>query len=352
MATPFTFEAVADNIPVGGAEVSLTLDKSGNPRVAFCQQGSAQIVVAQRDGGTWTHQDVPGGFLLGDGRPCLAIDSQGNPQLGYRDLNSGVLMHAIRNSAGRWSFTPVPTNSANAPGGVGGVAFALHPGREDTESRDAAFFAYVDLATDGIGFAQTSIFGPSPVMVQDNVTRFTNPSVAFDSSENFFIAYVGIFDTGSPQDRVSVRATHVTDIEHGTFSEPVLIEESQFINVRRPTSIARTFSGGCLAYFDIASKTMKASVTADGVSGIETVAAKINNTTAAPSAAVKGTGFRVAYADADAIKLASRSPSGTWTVEVVDAVVARSPSLAYDNAGTANIAYVAGGKLKYARRSE
>jgi len=117
MATPFTFEAVADNIPVGGAEVSLTLDKSGNPRVAFCQQGSAQIVVAQRDGGTWTHQDVPGGFLLGDGRPCLAIDSQGNPQLGYRDLNSGVLMHAIRNSTGRWSFTPVPTNSDHVPGG-------------------------------------------------------------------------------------------------------------------------------------------------------------------------------------------------------------------------------------------
>ena len=54
----------------------------------------------------------------------------------------------------------------------------------------------------------------------------------------------------------------------------------------------------------------------------------------------------------DAVKLASRSPSGTWTVEAVDAVSAGSPSLAYDNAGTANIACVAGGTLKYARRSE
>jgi hypothetical protein len=62
--------------------------------------------------------------------------------------------------------------------------------------------------------------------------------------------------------------------------------------------------------------------------------------------------FRVAYADSDAIKLASRTPSGVWTVETVDAVSGGSPSLAYDNFGTANIAYTVGGKLKYTRRSE
>jgi len=88
-----------------------------------------------------------------------------------------------------------------------------------------------------------------------------------------------------------------------------------------------------------------------GFSGIETVAANVNNIVT-PSAAANRGDFRVAYSDTDAVKLASRSPSGTWTVEAVDAVSAGSPSLAYDNAGTANIAYVAGGALKYARRSE
>jgi len=113
----------------------------------------------------------------------------------------------------------------------------------------------------------------------------------------------------------------------------------------------RTFSDGCIAYFDIASKTLKASVSSGGSSSIETVAANVNNIVT-PSAAARRGDFRVAYADTDAIKLASRSPSGVWTVEAVDAVSGGTPSLAYDNSGTANIAYAAGGQLKYARRSE
>jgi hypothetical protein len=49
--------------------------------------------------------------------------------------------------------------------------------------------------------------------------------------------------------------------------------------------------------------------------------------------------------------LASRSESGAWTSEVVEAVSGTSPSLAYDNAGTANISYVVGSKLRFARRT-
>lgn len=354
MATPFTFEAVDDSVAVSG-EVSLALDRAGNPRIAFTRQGSGQIIVARRDGGTWTREDVPNGFTGSDSRACLAIDSQGNPQLAYRDLSGGDLIHAVK-LAGQWSFTHVPTRLTpdHRPSGVGGIAFALHPGRLDTERRDVGFFVYVDLATDGIGFAHSGNIGPTPVIVQDDpndLTKFADPSATFDSSEGFFVAYVGIFETGAPQDNVSVRTTLITDIEQGTFGQPVVIEGSQFINVRRPTSIVRTFSGGCIAYFDIANRTLKAHVSSLGAAGIETVAANINNIVT-PSASVKGNQFRVAYADTDAIKLASRSQSGVWTVEAVDPVSAGSPSLAYDNAGTANIAYAAGGRLKYARRSE
>jgi hypothetical protein len=296
-----------------------------------------------------------GGVVGSDSRPRVAVDSQGNPQIAYRDLSSGELIHAVK-SAGRWSFTHVPTRLTpdHRPSGVGVVDFALHPGRLDTESRDVGYFVYVDLATDGIGFAHTGSIGPTPVTVQDDpndLTLFAGPSAAFDPSENFFVAYVGIFQTGAPQDSVSVRATHVTDIETGAFSEPTVIEGSQFINVRRPTSIVRTFSDGCLAYFDIANKTLKASVSSGGLSGIETVATNVSSIPT-PSAAAKQNEFRVAYADTDAIKLASRSRSGVWTVEAVEAVSGGTPSLAYDNSGTANIAYAAGGRLRYARRSE
>lgn len=353
MAAPFTFEAVADNV---SGEVSLALDKTGNPSVVFSQRGSGQIVVARRNAGTWTQQPVGSAFTGIDSRPRIAIDSQGNPQIAYRDLTGGDLIHGV-NRNGQWSFTHIPTRLTpdHRPGGVGSVDFALHPGRDDTESRDVAYFVYVDAATDGIGFAHTGNLGPTPVTVQDDpndLMLFAGPSAAFDPSEGYFVAYVGIFQNGSPQDDISIRATNVVDIVQGEFSQPAVIEGSQFINVRRPTSIVRTFSEGCLAYFDSANKTLKAHIASFfGPSGIEVVATNINNIVT-PSAAAQADQFRVAYADIDAVKLASRSRSGTWTVETVDAVSAGSPSLAYDNAGRTSIAYVAGGELKYATRAQ
>jgi hypothetical protein len=353
MATPFTFEAVADSVAVGAGEVSLALDKAGNPRIAFSQRETGQIMVAQRNGGTWTHESVSSGFVSPDGSLRLAIDSQGNPQLAYRDLNGDDLIHAVK-GGGQWSFTHVKTHlTPSGTDSVGEIAFALHPGRLDTESRDVGYFVYRNLTTDGIGFAHTGTLGPTPVVVQvdlNELTKFGGPSATFDPSEGFFVAYIGFFETGAPQDTVSIRATVLTDIEKGTFADPAVIERSPFLNVRRRTSIVRTFSEGCIAYFDVASKTLKASVSSGGASAIESVATNIDSFIT-PSAAVKGNDFRVAYADTG-VKLASRSPSGAWTVEVVEAVSAGSPSLAYDKTGTANIAYAAGGTLKYARRSE
>lgn len=357
MATSFTFESVADSIPVSGP-VSLALDRAGNPRIAFSQQGSGQIIVAARSAGAWTLENVPSAFVPASGGLRLAIDSKGNPQIAYLELSSGELVHAVK-SAGRWSSVHIPTRLTpdHHPGGVGAIDFALHPGRLDTESRDVGYFAYVDLASDGIGFAHTGSIGPTPVLVEDqphDTTQFAGPSASFDPSENFFIAYLGIFKSGSSQDSVSVRSKHIVDIEKGTFSNPpTIIDGSQSINVRTQTSIVRTFSRGCLAYFDMASKTLKASVEdlTAGLSEIETVATNVTNNVT-PSAAAKQSEFRVAYADADAMKLASRSEAGVWTIEAVEPVSGGAPSLAYDNAGTANIAYAAGAKLRYARRPE
>ena len=72
MTTLFTFEAPADGIAVSGEEVSLALDKTGNPRIAFSQKGSGQIIVAQRNGGTWTRERVRG--LRRQRQPRLAGD--------------------------------------------------------------------------------------------------------------------------------------------------------------------------------------------------------------------------------------------------------------------------------------
>ncbi|HTZ68113.1 MAG TPA: hypothetical protein VMB83_11755 [Roseiarcus sp.] len=107
MAASFTIESVADSIPAGGP-VSLALDRAGNPRIAFSQQGSGQIVVATRNGGAWTTENVPGAFAPASGGLRLAIDSAGNPQIAYLDLSSGGLAHAAKR-AGKWSSAQIPT---------------------------------------------------------------------------------------------------------------------------------------------------------------------------------------------------------------------------------------------------
>jgi hypothetical protein len=353
MATSFTFESVADNIPIAGL-VSLALDRSGNPSIVFSERSAGQVILARRNAGSWTLENVTGAFI-GPARARLAIDSNGNPQVAYRDMTTSSLMHAVK-SGGQWSLTSIPTRltPGPSPSGVGTVDFALHPGRLDTESRDVGYFVYVDLPSDGIGFAHTGSLGPTPVTVQldpNERMKFSGPSGAFDSSENFFVGYVGIFPTGAPQDSISIRESHIVDIEKGTFSTPAVIEGSQQINVRSATSIVRTGSGGCLAYYDMANRTVKASVSSGSFSSIETIATGVTANDA-PSAAVNRGAFRVAFADVGGMKLASRSGSGNWTIEVVEAVGSGSPSVAYDNAGTANIAYAAGPRLRFARRSE
>src|SRR4051794_32363126 len=113
MPAQFTFESPADVIAVGD-EVSLAVDKAGNPWIAFCQKGSGQIIVAHRDGGTWTHENVPGGFIDTDSRACLAVDSGGNPQVGFPERNDHELIHA-KKSGGNWTLARIPTHLLALP---------------------------------------------------------------------------------------------------------------------------------------------------------------------------------------------------------------------------------------------
>jgi hypothetical protein len=346
MASAFTFEPIVDNIAIGG-QINLSLDKDGNPGIVFSDRNAGTLFVAHRPpSGQWSVDTVTESFISGAARPRLAFDSTGNPQVAYRNRADSALIHGVKRG-GAWSLTPIPTKlTPTGTGAVGSVAFALHPGRLDPESRDVGFFVYVDLTTDGIGFAHTGSIGPTPVTVEldpNHDTTFASPSAVFDSSEGFFVAY-----TAALQNSISVKASLILDIEQGTFGAPSVIDQS--LNVRSDTSIVRTTFGGCIAYYDMASRTVKANVISDGFSSIETVATGVTFNDA-PSAAIQRGQFRVAYADSGGIMLASRSESGAWTSEVVEAVSGTSPSLAYDNAGTANISYVVGSKLRFARRT-
>jgi hypothetical protein len=354
MAASFTLETVANGVAAGGNGVGIAVDKAGNPSIAFIQPGSGQIVVARKNGGTWTHENAPSAFADLDTSPCLAIDSQGNPHIAYKNISSGELVHGFK-SGGQWSSKTVPTrlDGAHPTAGVNGFALVLHPGHFTPESRDAAYFVYVDLGTGCVGFAHTDA-GRSPSIVQAVITglSFAGPAATFDGSENFFVSYVSLFETGSPQPRIAVMQAQLTDTTKGTFSQPFTVDGTQSLNVRRGTSIARNAGGGCIAYCDNTSSSLKAAVAEPGASDIETIASNLTFIT--PSVANnRFSNFRVAYNDHDGVKLASRNQLPDWTVETVDAVSAGPVSLAYDsNSNTAHIAYVTGGGVKHAFRTD
>jgi hypothetical protein len=371
MATPFAFETIDDG--VDGAvhgELSLALDEAGNPRVAYAQV-SGQIMLARRDGGVWTRESVPGGTaLLNGNRVCLAIGPDGNPHLAFINSVEGLLFHAVKRDD-NWTLSEVGTRLTQlhfgAIGGISGLALVVHPGQQIPELRDTPHFAYSDLGSLGVGYARLGS-EPSPIIVEiedssggtGTITHtFGFPSMVFDpETEEILIAYVGFVDEGGPT-AVSVRRKKILDPQAGTVSPvTVFVESSTSINVSSPTSIARTggiIAATCISYFDSANKTLAASFFEAEVPDpiIETIESGVNSSipVALSAAANKGQ-FRVAYADANAIKLASRSRSGTWTVEVVDPVGGVLPSLAYDIFGRASVAYEQGGKLKYAHRSE
>jgi hypothetical protein len=355
MTTSFILETVANGVAAGGNGVGLAVDKAGNPSIAFIQPGNGQVVLARKNGGTWTHENAPSAFALPDSRPSLAIDSQGNPHIACKNISTGELVYVFKNG-GQWSFKVIPTrlDGAHPTAGINDVALVLHPGHFTPQSRDAAYFVYVDLGTGCVGFAHTDA-GRSPSIVQALITglSFAGTSATFDGSENFFASYVSSFETGSPQPRMAVMQTQLTDTSKGTFSKPFTIDGTTNLNVRAGTSIARNAGGGCIAYCDNTTKTLKAAVAVPGGSDIETIASNVSPFIAPSAANNRFSNFRVAYTDHDGVKLASRNQMPDWTVEMVDAVSAGPASLVYDsNSNTAHIAYVTGGGVKHASRTD
>ena len=136
-------------------------------------------------------------------------------------------------------------------------------------------------------------------------------------------------------------------MDNGTLSVAQKLGVGVFI---RPTSIAGETGSQCVACFDAADGTLKATIQDSGVTAHETVARNVAATV--PSAAKHRGLFRIAFADDNKVKLASRNRLATWTIETVDAAGGAMPSLAYDSVSNCHIGYVAGGTLKYATRKE
>ena len=89
---------IVDTVPNGYAETSLALDVSGCPRIAYTK--NLDLKFAHLIGSSWHTETVDPVEEVTSA--SLALDSLGNPHIGYYSGHSGVLRYTSADSSGRW----------------------------------------------------------------------------------------------------------------------------------------------------------------------------------------------------------------------------------------------------------
>jgi hypothetical protein len=134
-----------DAVGATGYQASLALDKNGNPRISYYSITAGTLKYAAKDGGLWTTEavDATGPPDLNTSYPhtSIALDSLGNPHIGYYDNAHGKLRYATK-SGGVWARTTV-----DSAGNVGGyVSLRL-------DNLDRPRLAYYDISNGDLKFA-------------------------------------------------------------------------------------------------------------------------------------------------------------------------------------------------------
>lgn len=330
----------------------LALDKTGNPRIAFAG-GQGEIKLAQRNADVWSVEEV---FSAGrisvteDNRVWLQIDSTGNPQIAFIAQGSGHLVYGVKR--GNWTFTEIPTSSLGLGAPIH-LSFVLHPGRFTPELRDTPHFLFHDGSDTALGYARlfNGDFKTQSISSEATESGMFSSAVVDPGSEEINVAYVANLADPATQMRHSIRIrdplVKTLSVDDGSLSVTEKLGVGVFI---RHTSIAGETGRNCVACFDAQTNALKAVVQESGFTAQEIIAPNVAATV--PSAAKHLGFYRVAFADDNKTKLASRNRLGNWSVEIVDAAGGAMPSLGYDLENNCHIGYVAGTALKYATRKE
>lgn len=73
---------------------SLALDSSGNPHIGYYNKTEGDLKYAVKSGGTWSFETVDSAGDVG-GYSSLALDSFDNPSISYYDATNGDLKYAF-----------------------------------------------------------------------------------------------------------------------------------------------------------------------------------------------------------------------------------------------------------------
>lgn len=184
-ATPFVVEVV-DTTGSVGTHTSVAVDAQGNPHIAYMENANGDIKHAAKSGGAWVIQVIHAGTGL-EGYPfsglSLKLDGSGNPRVAYTHRFNSASVNYAAKSAGTWTIEVVDANGFTP-------SLAL-------DSQGNPHIAYYSAGPGTLKYAHKS-GGVWTLETVDAryIVGFT-PSIAIDAAGNPHISYVGGYLTGS-----------------------------------------------------------------------------------------------------------------------------------------------------------
>jgi hypothetical protein len=99
-----TFEQVDGEVSV--SRVSLELDASGAPHLAYFQLSDGSLHYAHKTAAGWSKENVTSGGGYG-WNPALALDATGRPHVSFNGVDGGSAHYAVRVGPGAWDVQVV-----------------------------------------------------------------------------------------------------------------------------------------------------------------------------------------------------------------------------------------------------
>jgi hypothetical protein len=364
MATEFFTEVVDGSSDVHG-QVGLAVDAGNAPLIAYTTT-SGNVMLAERTGTEWRVQALPCQPAARDEyRLSVAVDAplpDRPPRLhiAYQSAATDHLIYGVRNAA--WEFEEVPTAGGVFAERVRFSAMTLCPGV--FQNPPFKNIPHVCYQADGALFhaakAPPSTSPDAPARWKKNVEKvdasgFSEKgwfsTLAFDAEETLCIAY---FDDLSPAGRTArrlrmARMTPGTDFPGQDNSWKVDVLDGGEILGEAP-SLAHSITGeNIISYYDRNTRALKICVSGDFPESpaVEVITGDVVGDTIRSSSGVSDQSrICVAYGSGGQLRFATRTGIGTFAIEDVEAG-GEWPYLVFDSVGTAHVAHVAGGTLRY-----
>ncbi|KOG42820.1 hypothetical protein [Streptomyces resistomycificus] len=364
MATTFETEVV-DPANAAHGQVSLTLDPSDNPLLAYTTP-SGDVMLARRGETEWQCERLPSESAAHDAyRIGLAVDSGLNEHVSYQSRATDHLIYGVRKAhETQWDLEEVPTSAGLFPDRIRFPSMRVNAGVfSEDPFKDRPHFAYQS----GLQLWHATKAPPKsdpgkPATWRKNVHVVDPgntaeagwfPALTFDRrNETLRIAYV---DDLSPTG-ASARRLHVGTMSPGT--DFVGQEDSWHIQVLHGGQVSgelpameHSITGeSVVSYYETQGRTLNVCIFGNFPESpaIEVVAGDVDDVGGRHSAC--GIGFPanicVVYGSGGQLKFARRTGIGTFDIQDVEAGGAWS-DLKVDGVGSLHVAHIAGGTLRY-----